>query len=258
MLLQLTRHCSTCCPHCMLSAIPDDNHMDRITLIQTLKFIKKSGATVLNVAGGEPTEHPNFFNMFEQILNHKFKCVILTTNGKWLFDETFVNRLANLQKKKIFFIQVSAFTDIYPEAAKTQEQFKLMKNRLNNIEIITEPTEITLLGRAKKGNWDKYQKRIAPACFNFLVGAKYVAGTFKKTIHFLESKGKFCMPLIGWDGTIYTSEYVDCIVLGNVSDYSFSDIFKKLQAQNPCGKCVDNDNWKILYENNERVARKGC
>lgn len=80
MYLQITTKCNMRCDHCCYSCGPKGEHMNMNTFYQAVQYIGDWDECI-SIGGGEPTVHPNFF----QILSHCisiFDYVWMATNGK--------------------------------------------------------------------------------------------------------------------------------------------------------------------------------
>ena len=60
MLIQITNRCHMGCKHCLQDASPNGKHMTDETFDRVMDFCMEARPMVVNVTGGEPTEHPNW------------------------------------------------------------------------------------------------------------------------------------------------------------------------------------------------------
>lgn len=56
------------CSHCLENATPDGEHMSSETFKKVLNFMERINPTVVLITGGEPTDHPEFFEYMEQLM----------------------------------------------------------------------------------------------------------------------------------------------------------------------------------------------
>ena len=92
--LAITDICNYKCKNC-----PNKRENKKIMKYEDLKeYIEKSSNKIQGVvlSGGEPTIHPNFFEILE-FLNSKEMYVTILSNGSTLFNPSFVNKM-----KKVF------------------------------------------------------------------------------------------------------------------------------------------------------------
>jgi len=244
MLFHLTQHCSLQCPHCFIESTPNDRHAAPETVKRFVDFAKQSGATRIGIAGGEPTEHPEFTHHFLYILKKlsRKKMVVLMTNGRFLLNEDLTITLAKLQKKFQFLIQVSALKGIYPKRKETKEYYHKHANRFNDIHLVECITSMVNLGRAVGKDWShlgNLYKHLAPMCFNiFSVFKSGEFGNFRDALKWVElNTSNFCKPLISWDGSFHAGETSLCLELGNIMVDDMDTIFRNVKEEEPCGLC---------------------
>lgn len=252
MVIAITSKCSLGCPHCLFDCKSNGVHMTFKTLEAALTFFKQSGSKHLQISGGEPTEHPQFFAFLNRILKIRKVEISLLTNGKFLHDPAFTHRLGKIHRKNKFHIQVSAMKYVYPNAAETVRMVKENAAQFDvwRIAYVEQFTIMDQLGRAKGKDWSflgKLYQRKAPTCFNLfnLAHAKapngqgYVFAEFKDIMLTLARNTTYnqCKPLIWPDGTIHTGETNICSTPGTVHDVSCADYLNFLRTNEPCGKC---------------------
>lgn len=247
MLFLITERCSMNCPHCMIGARPEGQYVSRANTIKTLQFADDAGVKMINVSGGEPTEHPDFWDIFTLILRRsKNRLIMLATNGSWLRRPRFVQKLAQLQKKQLFAIQVTAIEGLYQDVQETEALYMANRRKFAvPVELISQITCIDQLGRANGRDWShlgasavggRLHKRQAPNCFNILSAARGCA-TFDQMIALLEmGVANFCKPMVDWNGDIHIGECPTCTTIGHVND-PFEDIMEIAQTAEPCGAC---------------------
>ena len=91
--LQITTRCTMKCAHCCYSCGKNGKHMNYNNVIDAIDFIaNKLGNEGISIGGGEPTLHPEFFNILEYCLDN-FDYVWMATNGS---KTKSMYRLANI------------------------------------------------------------------------------------------------------------------------------------------------------------------
>lgn len=246
MVLSLTYKCSLGCPHCFMTCDSNGDYMNMETLKCAIKFYKKSKRFALLVSGGEPTQHPEFIRLFLYILsNCNGKRIILLTNGQWLSEPFFTQKIIKLQRKHRFFIQITSVPGLYPNYQKIKDGFiKVAKNFIWSKTSFEEKLNIIDdIGRARGKDFSYLggiQKRSVPSCHNVFAAAKIKhISSLQDLMRFMDNEliyGK-CKPLIDCYGDIYPGESVDCKIAGNVKRNSCDDIFKFFRDNMPCGRC---------------------
>lgn len=80
MYLQITTKCNHHCAHCCYSCNKNGKHMTRNVWQQALRFAEKYDSEAIAIGGGEPTLHPDFFDILADCL-FSFSRVWMATNG---------------------------------------------------------------------------------------------------------------------------------------------------------------------------------
>lgn len=97
-LIEITERCNLSCPTCFAGSSPEHSRqlsLDEFTRqVDRLAARGKRGADMIQLSGGEPTIHPDFFNMIEALFERGFHQVCINSNGIKLAQRAFVERLA--------------------------------------------------------------------------------------------------------------------------------------------------------------------
>ncbi len=114
-IIDITDKCSLQCPTCFADS--GGNNFLTLEQINTMldSFVKQEGdPTVLQISGGEPTEHPDIIEILKLATRKEFKLVMLNTNGLRFADDLhFVERLAVLKDALEIYLQ---FDSLDPKA----------------------------------------------------------------------------------------------------------------------------------------------
>ena len=87
MIIQITNRCHMGCKHCMQDSNPNGKNMTEETFLDVLAFVREAEPMVVNVTGGEPTEHPLWRAFSRALLGVKSVAVLsILTNGCWIED----------------------------------------------------------------------------------------------------------------------------------------------------------------------------
>lgn len=92
MYLQITTKCNMTCRHCCYTCGPKGKHMTRDIWMQALNYVAQYVGEIISIGGGEPTCHPEFFEILGRAMD-EFDYVWLATNGKKVKT---MRRLANI------------------------------------------------------------------------------------------------------------------------------------------------------------------
>lgn len=229
MLLRITKHCSMGCPHCLGDFLPDGRHMAHETFLAALDFIRATQPLVVIITGGEPLEHPQA----EQYILETVKLmgrqrVIVCTNGENL-DTGLAARLG-------CGIQVVNDPRYYPRPVAPVTA--------GNVSFFDKiPAPIYLVGRALKNNIPG--GRLSPSCFNIRSIVRHSNQDLPTAVSLLETQGKFCAPVIDWDGTIVMGETACCKPVGTVRD-SLDDLSSAIRNAT-CRECGLDRNLPEVY-----------
>ncbi|MEG1142582.1 MAG: radical SAM protein, partial [Clostridia bacterium] len=203
MILHITQKCFMNCNHCMMESSPNGEHMSLHTFAAALEFIKKIKPQLLVISGGEPTEHPYFFDILDECTKLMgLNRVVVTSNGMFLDNKKFTKRLIN---KKVQ-VQITNDRRFYPKNIN-----KVANKRFtytDRLESVTNYGRAKMNGIADKTNY-------APKCYNILSVARQ-CDSLQETMQIIEGQiHKFCGLGIETDGQIRVGESIQCKKLGN-------------------------------------------
>lgn len=238
MLIQITNRCHMGCSHCMQNANPRGKHMTDETFEQVLEFCKKAAPMIVNVTGGEPTEHPRWVAMVKALLAlPSVKMLAIISNGAWIDDDAQRIAIAKLirESKGRVVVQVYSNKNYYPAHDWTVEHALRYKS-IGCTPDFTSPIFMQDLGRARKNCQDEVRESDhVPSCIN----SHLIALQAHSMTHFLQMAAmaaKFCRPLIDPNGNIHMSESWLCQSVAHVSD-GVDEAFRKMQQSRPCKGC---------------------
>lgn len=231
MLIRITECCRMGCSHCMIDATPKGQHMSFEMFEKAIRFSETD--FLLIISGGEPLEHPNFFEFAQMIKKSKFnqKMVTILSNGMFLEDEELRERVLDLG----FSIQITNDSRFYPRPIPNFSH-PLICGIERKLRIVSP------LGRAAKNHLSS--GRHSPLCFNLRSVVRNF-GNFRLGVLYLRSTGKFCTPSINVDGSISAGESNQCYRIGTV-DSSDSELTNNLLSMQ-CNHCGLEDNLKHEY-----------
>ena len=96
--VEITEQCNLSCPVCYAESSP--NHGRHATLTEVIAMLDTVVANegepdVVQMSGGEPTIHPDFFEILDAVRERPIRHLMINTNGLRIAKEPeFVNRLA--------------------------------------------------------------------------------------------------------------------------------------------------------------------
>ncbi len=113
MLIEITQSCNLTCPTCYAGSSPQNKDfmsVERFTaLIDELLEQGKGDADLIQLSGGEPTIHPDFFEILEIALDKGIRQVYINTNAIMLAKREFAERLASYDKRVSVYLQFDGF-----------------------------------------------------------------------------------------------------------------------------------------------------
>lgn len=223
MLLHITDKCSMGCPHCLGDYKPDGGHMSRETFNDAIEFIIKTNPVIhIALTGGEPTEHPQFVEFMDLMIDKLSEVpmiigappmVTITTNGFWCLEHPDeAKRIVQNAPNTIIEWQVSADKRYYPLRLDVDNPLWKEKHFTLCDDCVTH---IYPQGRAKD-NKIPYKAK-APKCFNLRSMIKSNL-TLPMAVTQLLMRGYTCTPSIGINGEIKLGESKLCPSCASIYD----------------------------------------
>ena len=113
MLLEITQSCNLTCPTCYAGSSPlNKSFMSVEKFTKTLDGLLEKGkgdADLIQLSGGEPTIHPDFFEIVEIALEKGIKQVYINTNAIKLSRREFAERVASYGSRVSVYLQFDGF-----------------------------------------------------------------------------------------------------------------------------------------------------
>lgn len=232
MLLQITTKCLEGCSHCMADASVNGEHMDNLVFIAAVELIKKLGTSNVQVTGGEPTLHPNFFSMCVLLKERTKSLIILESNGSFVDSKEDYEKVKELRFKHSILLQIRTHPIYYPNYKKIIEDKRL---KVLTPHIYDDAITLLPFGRALKNHASELNRGAFPNCINMFGLSRQVA-SLQEVIRTMEKNGKFCKPMISELGIVHAGECETCVGIGDVFS-SVSELFEKLKISVPCDQC---------------------
>src|SRR3954469_4141457 len=119
-LIEVTDACNLRCPICYAGSGPERQHHRSLELIESMldAVIANEGeADVVQISGGEPTLHPDFFAILDAAKRRPIRHLMVNTNGlRIAAEEDFAQRLAGYMPDFELYLQ---FDSLQAEPLKT-------------------------------------------------------------------------------------------------------------------------------------------
>ena len=130
MSVELTNVCNLRCKHCYRDADFRGSFIQKDKLFKTIDLLHEKGLSLIELTGGEPLLHPDFFEILAYAVN-TLELVAVLTNGT-LVDEKFVEKIKPFKDKIVVGVSIDSSTPDF------HDQF-----------------------RGKKGSWEKSCKAVS-------------------------------------------------------------------------------------------------
>ena len=152
-LIEITDRCNLTCPTCYAMSSP---HYGRHRTVEEIErmfdiIVENEGEPdVIQISGGEPTLHPDFFEIMDIAKSKPFKHIMLNTNGiRIAKDKEFAEKLATYMPDFEIYLQFDSFK---PEALETLRGKDLTDIRIKALEHLNELNlSTTLVVTLQKG-----------------------------------------------------------------------------------------------------------
>lgn len=111
-LIEVTQRCNLRCPACYADSAPERDAMMSLArfeeVLDGLLAQGKGDTDLIQLSGGEPTIHPQIFEMIELALAKGIRRVYLNTNGIKLSQRRFAERLAGFGSQISVYLQLDS------------------------------------------------------------------------------------------------------------------------------------------------------
>ncbi|MCX4279483.1 radical SAM protein [Muribaculum sp.] len=242
MLIQITNRCQEGCRHCLQNSLPDGPHMTEAMFKRTLAFGKFLRCMTYVISGGEPTEHPQFYDFCKMLNNFISKngnkaAFTVVSNGMWYPEQVETMR-------KLARLEHYAGMQVYTNQQWYKDYDFIMAHKedleaIEKVKVDTEPLQMQDLGRARFNEDAQLEVAKNPyhmSCLNGHLIFKQVSPM--RRLDGLFINGTMCKPLVDFRGNVHLSESCLCPSFGNVDTDLHMDIFRNLQEATPCLKCA--------------------
>lgn len=136
--INLTERCNLACRHCSVSSNPyvsTKNDLTKEELFRIFDECDEANLHTLRLTGGEPTIRPDFWEIFERALEHRFH-LVLFTNGTRLNKDNIL-RLKDAQRRKGSRFMVHVSID-----GGTPQSHDYLRNMPGNFERVVRAMEL--------------------------------------------------------------------------------------------------------------------
>ena len=179
-IVEVTDRCNLTCPTCYAGSSPTYGRhrtLDEIKKMMDAVVRNEKEPDVVQISGGEPTIHPQFFEILDYAKTLPIKHVMLNTNGIRIAKEKdFVEKLKTYAPDFEIYLQFDSFEDSVLQTLRGADLSKIRQQALANLNEVNLST--TLVVTLQKGLNDGEMGKI----IDFALKQKCVRGvTFQPT-----------------------------------------------------------------------------
>jgi len=179
-IVEVTDRCNLACPTCYAESSPHHGRHRTLAEIEhmlDLAVANEGRPDVVQISGGEPTVHPQFFEILDIAKRKPIRHLMLNTNGiRIAKDPAFAERLATYMPDFEIYLQFDSLQPHVLESLRGENLLDVRMRALENLNRVNLST--TLVVTLQKGLNDKEIGSI----ISFALGQKCVRGvTFQPT-----------------------------------------------------------------------------
>lgn len=144
LLLEITDHCNLRCPTCYANSSPErltHRSLEQIKAMLDLAVKNEAEPNIIQISGGEPTLHPDFFTVIEEAQSRPIKHLLINTNGlKIAQSDDFTKKLASYAPGIEVYLQFDSLENPALEILRSSPLKKVHEQvlaRLNHYNIST-------------------------------------------------------------------------------------------------------------------------
>ncbi len=151
--IEITDRCNLTCPTCYAESSPTHGRHRTVEEIEQMFDIivaNEGEPDVVQISGGEPTLHPDFFKILDIAKTKPFRHLMINTNGiRIAKDETFVRQLASYMPGFEVYLQFDSFEKETLQKLRGEDLRDVRERALNNLNKYNLST--TLVVTLQKG-----------------------------------------------------------------------------------------------------------
>jgi MoaA/NifB/PqqE/SkfB family radical SAM enzyme len=213
------------------------------TCRNAVSFAKDSGERLLIVSGGEPTDHPRFFDMC-RIVSQSGLSFSICSNGMFMGDpkkEWQMEKVANLAG--FCGGQIYSNPKWYRLHNQTIAKWNAQAPKWEMLHLHLDTTDIRGmqdLGRAKNCPEAIAEAEASPYHNSCLASCTTLVQSedSHEFFNLMFMQHRFCTPLIDVAGNVHMSESWLCPSCGNVNTDTRDMLWLKMRSFRPCGGCI--------------------
>ena len=179
-IVEVTDRCNLACPTCYAGSGPNYGRhrtLEEIEKMFDIIVANEGEPDVVQISGGEPTVHPQFFEIMDMAKSKPIRHLMLNTNGiRIAKDPAFVEKLAGYMPDFEIYLQFDSFKPEVLEKLRGEDLTEVRRKAIDNLNQFNLST--TLVITLQKGENDDEIGQI----LDYAVQQKCVRGvTFQPT-----------------------------------------------------------------------------
>lgn len=152
-IIEVTDRCNLSCPTCYAESAPHHGRhrtLEEIEWMLDIVVANEGQPDVVQISGGEPTVHPQFFEILDIAKRKPIRHLMLNTNGiRIAKDKDFVERLASYMPDFEIYLQFDSFKKEALETLRGEDLREIREKALENLNAFNLST--TLVVTLQKG-----------------------------------------------------------------------------------------------------------
>ena len=148
-IVEITDSCNMKCPVCYANSEANLPHKSLEDIEKMFDVICKNEdePDIVQISGGEPTIHPDFFEILDRAKKRPFRYLMVNTNGiKIASDEEFTKRLATYMPNFEVYLQFDSIkNEEYTKELRGQYMSKIREKCLENLEKYDIPVTLVVV-----------------------------------------------------------------------------------------------------------------
>ncbi|MEZ4684975.1 MAG: radical SAM protein [Bacteroidia bacterium] len=147
-LVEVTDRCNLTCPTCYASSSPHygrHRSLEEIEMMFDAIVASEGEPDVVQISGGEPTVHPDFFAIMDIAKSKPIRHLMLNTNGiRIAKDKAFVERLAGYMPDFEVYLQFDSFEKEALEKLRGEDLREVRKKAIDNLNAFNLSTTLVV------------------------------------------------------------------------------------------------------------------
>ncbi|MBP6624504.1 MAG: radical SAM protein [Chitinophagaceae bacterium] len=147
-LIEVTDRCNLSCPTCYAMSSPNYGRhrtLEEIEKMFDLIVANEGEPDVVQISGGEPTVHPDFFKILDMAKTKPIKHLMLNTNGiRIAKDKSFVEKLASYMPDFEVYLQFDSFKEDALMKLRGEDLTEVRKKALDHLNEFNLSTNLVV------------------------------------------------------------------------------------------------------------------